>query len=217
MAGVWSSHAYCLIFPQHAYPRPIHKALQRFGKRGFETQLACSYRCFLPLLFFAGEASWVPSSFPCAWLCESPCCLNSDLRFTCQLHDHVIYSTLSGCCGLSLPAYLFEFQEMANVALLLLLLAMCTQEHRHNVFAFLCHVAAILKSLFELRSYGDSDLIIYCVHFRFGRFGDELLFGAQTCVLYVHFGSRPKWTCKVQHKGFVFLPGVSWWSCRVSP
>ena len=49
------------------------------------------------------------------------------------------------------------------------------------------------------------------VHFRFGRFGDELLFGAQTCVLYVHFGSRPKWTCKVQHKGFVFLPGVSWW------
>ena len=53
---------------------------------------------------------------------------------------------------------------------------------------------------------------IYCVHFRFGRFGDELLFGAQTYVLYVHFGSRPKWTCKVQHKGFVFLPGVSWWS-----
>ena len=45
---------------------------------------------------------------------------------------------------------------------------------------------------------------IYCVHFRFGRFGDELLFGAQAFVLYVHFGSRPKWTCKVQHKGFVF-------------
>ncbi len=30
-------------------------------------------------------------------------------------------------------------------------------------------------------------------------------------VWYVHFGSRPKWTCKVQHKGFVFFwPGVSW-------
>jgi len=32
------------------------------------------------------------------------------------------------CCGVSLPAYLFEFQEMANVALLFLLMAMCTQE-----------------------------------------------------------------------------------------
>ena len=49
------------------------------------------------------------------------------------------------------------------------------------------------------------DAIKHCVHFRFGRFGDELLFGAQTYVLYVHFGSRPKWTCKVQHKGFVFF------------
>ena len=49
------------------------------------------------------------------------------------------------------------------------------------------------------------DAIKHCVHFRFGRFGDELLFGAQAFVLYVHFGSRPKWTCKVQHKGFVFF------------
>ena len=57
----------------------------------------------------------------------------------------------------------------------------------------------------------------HCVHFRFGRFGDELLFGAQAFVLYVHFGSRPKWTCKVQHKGFVFLPGVSWFSWGATP
>ena len=67
---VWWSHAYCLIFPRHAYPRPNHKALQRFEKRGYETQLAWSYRCFLPCLSLAGEGSWVPSRFPCAWLCE---------------------------------------------------------------------------------------------------------------------------------------------------
>ena len=41
------------------------------------------------------------------------------------------------------------------------------------------------------------------VHFRFGRFGDELLFGTQH-VLNVHFGSRPKWTCKVQTQGLCF-------------
>ena len=27
------------------------------------------------------------------------------------------------------------------------------------------------------------DAIKHCVHFRFGRFGDELLFGAQTCIV----------------------------------
>ena len=37
------------------------------------------------------------------------------------------------------------------------------------------------------------DVIKHWVHFRFGRFGDELLFGTQH-VLNVHFGSRPKWT-----------------------
>ena len=45
--------------------------------------------------------------------------------------------------------------------------------------------------------------LIYWVHFRFGRFGDELLFGTQH-VLNVHFGSRPKWTCKVQTQGLCF-------------
>ena len=47
------------------------------------------------------------------------------------------------------------------------------------------------------------DSIQYWVHFRFGRFGDELLFGTQH-VLNVHFGSRPKWTCKVQTQGLCF-------------
>ena len=46
-------------------------------------------------------------------------------------------------------------------------------------------------------------LHLYWVHFRFGRFGDELLFGTQH-VLNVHFGSRPKWTCKVQTQGLCF-------------
>ena len=48
-----------------------------------------------------------------------------------------------------------------------------------------------------------SYIMIYWVHFRFGRFGDELLFGTQH-VLNVHFGSRPKWTCKVQTQGLCF-------------
>ena len=49
------------------------------------------------------------------------------------------------------------------------------------------------------------DVIKHWVHFRFGRFGDELLFGTQH-VLNVHFGSRPKWTCKVQTQGLCFCP-----------
>ena len=48
---------------------------------------------------------------------------------------------------------------MANVALLFLLMAMCTQEHRHNVFAFLCHVVAVLKILFDRPGYEDLDVI----------------------------------------------------------
>ena len=55
---------------------------------------------------------------------------------------------------------------------------------------------------FEYCSYGGI-LCIHWVHFRFGRFGDELLFGTQH-VLNVHFGSRPKWTCKVQTQGLCF-------------
>ena len=36
-------------------------------------------------------------------------------------------------------------------------------------------------------------------------------------VLYVHFGSRPKWTCKVQHKGFVFFSRCLLVILRVPP
>ena len=49
----------------------------------------------------------------------------------------------------------------------------------------------------------DMNTYFFWVHFRFGRFGDELLFGTQH-VLNVHFGSRPKWTCKVQTQGLCF-------------
>ena len=33
-----------------------------------------------------------------------------------------------GLCGIPLPAYIFQLQEVANLTLLVLLLAMCTQE-----------------------------------------------------------------------------------------
>ena len=49
------------------------------------------------------------------------------------------------------------------------------------------------------------DVIKHWVHFRFGRFGDELLFGTQH-VLNVHFGSRP---IRSKHKDCVFVPPKS--------
>ena len=53
---------------------------------------------------------------------------------------------------------------------------------------------------------------IYWVHFRFGRFGDELLFGTQH-VLNVHFGSSQNGLVRSKHKDCVFvIPGVSWFS-----
>ena len=62
-----------------------------------------------------------------------------------------------GLCGIPLPAYIFQLQEIANVTLLVLLLTMCTQEccEIQTAILVLVDVMPVLSSFTALRIWSQ--------------------------------------------------------------
>lgn len=66
-----------------------------------------------------------------------------------------------GLCGIPLPAYIFQLQEVANVTLLVLLLAMCTQEcfEIQSAILVLVDFMPVLSSFTALRIWSQLSVV----------------------------------------------------------